>query len=81
MNFNSKTIGRCLTEYTVINYEELVSSFNKFATVSQFSGDIKSVDKASKVSDRPVCGYGEIMYGVNEDGSLTKLKMIVDSSD
>jgi hypothetical protein len=81
MEWNTKTVGRCLTEYTKPGYDELVKNYTAFCVSGQDVDIYVNVSQATFVHSKPVCGYGELMYGVNEDGSLDLLKMIVDSSD
>lgn len=82
MKFNSVTIGHCLTEYTVEDYDNLVKNYKKFGFAAPYKNPAMGIrPEILRTDDSPICFDGEIMYGINEDGSLTKLKMIVDSSD
>ncbi len=87
MEFHSKTVGNCLTEYTHPHYEILVKQFNKFYLISQFDYTpnleypVKSATWQPKILDKPKCGYGEVLYGIDEKNQLVKLKAIIDSSD
>ncbi len=87
--WKSRTLGRCLTEYTRRDFSDIVSGYTKFVTISQFSDTPKHIDNLNfqksydfpRQSTEPKLGYGQILFGVEEDGTLTKLKSIIDSSD
>lgn len=82
MSFIEKKLRMCLTEYRHSEYDELVKSYNKFLTVSQFDSAPNWVGEDDpRLIAEPKCGYGEVMYGVNEHGNLFKLLSIIDSSD
>lgn len=81
-----KTYG-CVTEYTHPEYGRLVKKFNRFYVISQFD-DVEGLEYALVNPTFPAqyrvdarCSYGDVLYGVSADGSLTKLKAIIDSSD
>lgn len=88
-NFIQKTVGRCLTEYTRSNYNDIVNNYAKFVLVSQFDKkpnnitdlDFKEGYGYPKQFNEPVCHTGTILFGVECNGSLTELKSIIDSSD
>ncbi len=87
--FIEKNIGRCLTEYTHINYQKMIGNFKRFITISQFDATPEHINelvvalregRVTKVTE-PTLSYGQILFGVEKDGTLTKLKSIIDSSD
>ncbi len=59
--------------------------FKRFAHFSQFSGvgrDLKRIPEnmVVRIDSSPVTYVGEITFGVHDDGSLTWLEELVDSS-
>lgn len=88
-NFYGKNIGRCLTEYKIDVYDKIISNYDRFVVVSQFDPtpahmddlDFKEGYGFPKQHNEPALGYGQVLFGVEEDGKLTKLKSIIDSSD
>lgn len=78
----SRTVGRCLTETKREDFDTAAAKFAEFVHVSQFSQQPKHVSEVGgALSDSPRIFTGEILYGVEEDGSLTWLGQIIDSSD
>ena len=85
----SRNVGKCLTEYKVENYDEVVKRYDRFVIMSQFDGEIGHINELDfpegygypKQFNEPVCHTGNVMYGVEHDGFLTKLMCIIDSSD
>lgn len=88
-NFISRNVGRCLTEYVRRDFADVVGKYQRFVVISQFDktpGHINELDFPEgygypKQFNEPKLGYGQILFGVEEDGTLTKLKSIIDSSD
>lgn len=81
-----ENIGRNLTKTVRHDYDDVVARFSHFAHFSQFSNvDFQTKTIPSKVDVRieksPAIGIGEIVFGVNHDGSIEWLGEIVDSSD
>lgn len=87
MKIVSRNIGRCLTEYKREDYDQIVKNYAEFIMISQFihpkpkTLDEALVDRHSRLRPTPQCGYGEHMFGVEKDGTLTELISIIDSSD
>lgn len=87
--FESRNVGKCLTEYIRRDYADVIGKYNRFVVISQFDSTPSHIDECDfkegygypKQHNEPFCGYGNIMFGVEEDGTLTKLKSIIDSSD
>lgn len=84
----SRNVGRCLTEYKREDFAEIVGTFKEgFITVSQFVypqpknlSEAKFGSSASRMKQHR-CSIGEILYGINDDDTLTELMSIIDSSD
>lgn len=84
----SRNVGRCVTEYKREDYDQIVGTFTEgYVTVSQFTypqpkdlSQAKFGTTASRMK-QPRCSIGEVLYGINNDGTLTELKSIIDSSD
>ena len=89
MKMVSRNVGRCVTEYKREDFTQIVGTFSDgYVTVSQFTHpqpkDLSQVKFGSYGTDRkkePRCSIGEILYGINPDGTLTELMSIIDSSD
>jgi|WetSurMetagenome_2_1015567.scaffolds.fasta_scaffold263858_3 hypothetical protein len=81
MEWNSRNLGRCLTEYTKPDYEEKILQYKNFGFSSQFMAQATSIESLIRVSHEPICHIGETMYGIDDNNNLELLKMIVDSSD
>lgn len=88
-NFYGKNIGRCLTEYKIDVYDQIIDDYDRFVVISQFDSIPKHINDLDfkegygfpKQHNEPVLGHGQILFGVEVDGTLTKLKSIIDSSD
>lgn len=88
-NFVSRNVGRCLTEYVRRDFADVVGNYQRFVVISQFDETPNHIDELDfpegygypKQFNEPKLGYGQILFGVEEDGTLTKLKSIIDSSD
>lgn len=87
MTYHSKNLGRCLTEYKHVNYNDLEMQCQLFFTVSQFR-DIRGMpfQRIEELGIRltneiPKCSQGMGVYGVMPDKTIIKLIEIVDSSD
>ena len=79
----SRNVGRCLTERKLKDFDAQVAKFAAFINVSQFD---TQPDHAGSTDEElilePKLQIGYLLYGVNgEDGSLTWLGEIIDSSD
>lgn len=80
----SRKVGRCYTETKLKSFDMEVKKFTKFVQTSQLNDklpvDINNLN-GGQITDVSslMCSY--ILYGVNEDGSLTWLGQIIDSSD
>ena len=75
-----KTLGTCITEYTIDNYDEAISKYTSFVAFSQFDSQVPSfVHENMKVLHTPKVSIGEKLYGIEKDGSLTFLKSVIDS--
>lgn len=78
----SRTVGRCLTETKRKDFDAQLSNFGEFVSVSQFSAQPKHVSQfEGQLTDSSHIDIGTILYGVEQDGSLTWLGEIIDSSD
>jgi hypothetical protein len=74
-----------VTRYFREDLEKVSTKFKQFAHFSQFSGvsrDLKELPKdiSVRVDSSPDTYIGEITFGVGEDGKLTWLQELVDSS-
>lgn len=78
----SRTIGRCLTETKLKDFDDAANKFADFALVSQFDSQPKDASQVKALIQENKLSTGYILYGVNpEDGTLTWLGQIIDSSD
>lgn len=83
----SRTVGRCLTETKLEDFEAQVEKFAEFVRVSQFAPKQPKYlhevgDGYSQSTANAQIGIGTILYGVDpNDGTLTWLGEIIDSSD
>lgn len=78
----SRTVGRCLTETKRKDFSDAIKKFGEFARISQFEQQPKHVSEVDQtLTDWPTLHIGEILYGIEQDGSLTWLGEIIDSSD
>jgi hypothetical protein len=82
----TETIGRGLTKTVLVDFEERIKKFKQFAHFSQFSGvgpKTTKIPQQTEVRIETSCTLraGEIMFGINLDGSLEWLGEIIDSSD
>jgi|WetSurMetagenome_2_1015567.scaffolds.fasta_scaffold449982_2 hypothetical protein len=83
MKYTEKAVGRCLTERCIENFDLFEVTFNNFIAVPQDKKQPKFLSEVPEInlSKSSQCHPGYFLYGVDEDGSLTFLKSIVDSSD
>lgn len=87
MKYESKSIGRCVTEYKLIGFEETSMKCVLFFTVPQFRNvEGFSFEKLEELNiqfrnEMGKCGVGQKLYGVLPDRSIVRLVEIVDSSD
>lgn len=80
----SRNIGRCVTETKREDFDQALDTFGEFVRVSQFAKQPKHVSEVGhdgQLSANTQLGIGTILYGVEQDGSLTWLGQIIDSSD
>ncbi len=75
--FTSKTVGRCLTEYILSNYDNVVTQCVSFVVYSQFDNERVSPSRTEKAD----CFAGQTLCGITLDGREIVLKRVVDSSD
>ena len=84
MKFISRAIGKNATESKREDFDEIKEKFNQYLIASQFDpeysniGEIKS--SSTKMCTQPVCSVGEVVYGLDADGQLVKLKAVYDTS-
>lgn len=82
--FEEKSVGRCLTEYKHINYDQLVDQSEAFVKVSQFvtkpTLDDVIQNRLDSHNEIPRCSYGEIIHCLIK-GRLIEIYSIIDSSD
>ena len=77
-----RKLAKCLTEYKRGDYSTVINKFNKFVTISQYSSIPMNVNETQLIlNDKPDCGWGEILFGVDDNGNLIELMSIIDSSD
>jgi hypothetical protein len=86
MKYTSKNVGRCLTEYKLTNYDDVVKECVLFFSVTQFRNvtgfSLQRIEELNiRIVDKPCCGSGMVSYGVKSDKSIIKLMEIIDSSD
>jgi hypothetical protein len=83
MKYVTKTIGRCLTETKLENFDEVSANYTMFISVSQFEPQPKTFQEIGKaiVSTEAKILNGHYLYAKQESGGLLKLGSIVDSSD
>lgn len=81
MTYITKNLANCLEESKHINFKEMCLNFKTFLSVSQYEGYKDNVNQVSngKFMYNPVLHTGSMLYGVNDDGSLTLLGSIIDS--
>lgn len=84
----SENVGRCLTKNYREDMAELVQQFRHFVHISQFENVSRNttklpIDRAVvfRVDGSPVVGIGEMMFGMDPEGTMTWLAEIIDSSD
>lgn len=83
----TETVGKCLTKRTIENYDELIQKYVRFIYFSQFARGIswrttEIPDNVElRVEAHPVLKTGEIMFGMESDGTIKWLGEIIDSSD
>lgn len=85
-NVKTETVGRGLTKTVRADFEDSIKKFKQFAHFSQFSGVGPKTKKIPqfvevRIEASPALRTGEVMFGVNPDGSLEWLGEIIDSSD
>ncbi len=85
-NVKTEVLGRCLTKTVRVDFEDSLKKFKQFAHFSQFSGVNSKTTKIPdfvevRIETSPALRTGEVMFGVNPDGSLEWLGEIIDSSD
>ena len=76
-------------EYKREDYNDIVGSFKEgYVTVSQFADslpkNLKEVNWNNFGTDRikePKCSIGQFLFGIEDNGDLTQLTSIIDSSD
>jgi hypothetical protein len=85
MKMVSKTIGRCVSEYKREDFDQVVKNYTKFYSVSQFTYNkptsVSMLDGYAQPLNEPRISIGNILFGVEQDGSLTELVYLIDSSD
>lgn len=85
MKIISRNIGRYVTEYKREDFDQIIKNYTKFYSVSQFTYNkpetVSMLDGYAQPLTEPKCRIGEILYGVEADGSLTHLMSLIDSSD
>lgn len=87
MQYESKSIGRCLTEYKLKDFDAVVSKCKLFFAVPQYRNvdgfDLFRIEELNikTTNEMPRCGHGQKVYGVLEDRTIVRLVEIVDSSD
>lgn len=84
MKMISREIKSCVTENRVENFDEVVKNYSKFYSVSQFNRipkTVSEVDGDAQLKSEPKISIGYILLGVEENGDLTKLMSLIDSSD
>lgn len=85
----SSNAGRCVTQYKREDFAEIVGTFKEgFVTVSQFThpqpknlSEVKFSSWGNERKKDARCTIGEYLYGINDDGTLTELMSVIDSSD
>lgn len=78
----TRNVGRCLTETKREDFDTKVKEYTEFVHASQFSKQPKHISEVGgALSTNPKIFTGEFLYGVEQDGSLTWLGQIIDSSD
>lgn len=78
----SKEVGRCLTKSIRSDYDTVIQRFAEFVRVSQFKRQPKHISEFDgNLIAEPELHNATILYGVEEDGSLTWLAELIDSSD
>lgn len=82
---NTRYLGRCLTERKLADFDAKLVRYGEFTLVSQYVAPEKRPTHVSQIAG-PLIGEprildGTILFGVEEDGSLTWLGEIIDSSD
>lgn len=87
--WKERKVSMHITEYARRDFADIVGKYNRFVVTSQFDKEPQHIDELNfpegyglpKQYDEPQLGHGQFLFGVEEDGTLTKLKSIIDSSD
>ena len=80
MGWNTKNVGKCLTERVHVEFSNLIKIADRFAMVSQFSTQPKTIEDVSEWISEPKCHTGSFLYA-DINGKLIEIKSIIDSSD
>lgn len=84
MNKVSKNVGKCLTETKRVDFDEAVNNFGEFVSIGQFADQPKHVSEVPEtfIKNEAKLHPGYVLYGIDtENGSLTWIGQIIDSSD
>jgi hypothetical protein len=84
--FITNHIGHALTQHKRHDFDEIVKKYSKFVSISQFVTPPSKFDASKdewgiELLDYPRMDYGSQLFGLEENGSLTLLGSIIDSSD
>lgn len=78
----SRSVGRCLTETKLKDFDSAITKYGEYVHISQFARQPKHVSEiAEPLTDNTKLSIGTVLYGVEQDGSLTWLGEVIDSSD
>ena len=88
MNYISRSLGKCVTEYKHLNFDELAQDATFFFVCSQDRNlDHWTLNQfleagIKEVANENQCGYGQRLYASRpETNQMIKLIEIIDSSD
>jgi len=88
MKMISTEIGRCLTQYKRADYEQVVLKYSEFVKIAQDvttkPTHISNVNFAMNYAQKlvePLCNHGELLFGIEQNGDLTLLMSVIDSTD
>lgn len=80
MDTVSRNIGHGVTETLIRDFDKTVMKYGEFVKINQFALQPKHVSEVGHgaLTDSPDIEVGDVLYGIEEDGSLTWLGQIID---
>ena len=81
ITWTTKKIGKCLTQYIRADYDQISSECDAFLVRSQFNDTPTEYAAHELEIDIPKIRAGQVLYGIDLNGVVHRLKAIIDSSD